>query len=440
MEAIFKEISKNLFHNLHENEQLIINWSGEETLFIRFNKSKVRQISDVLQMKVLISLKSEGKESYVCFTISGNPELDAEKALKALAHLRQRLTSMQALPYFIEAKNNGTSHSVNHGNLPSSKEYIDLITSETADVDLAGLLISGSTSRGNANSLGQYHWFESTSFCFDYSLYTEKEKAVKAAYSGTVFDVKELQASLDEARANLSYMSIENRILPPGKYKCYLAPAAVSEIVGTYSWGGASQENIKRGSSPLLPMVNEGRVLSPLFTLKEDFSLGLHPRFNADGEVAQETMSLFENGRLTNLLTSTKTSREFGQESNFANSSESPRSPVILTGSLKREDILKELNTGIYISNLHYLNWSDVNKGRITGMTRFACFYVENGEIVAPIKDLRFDETFYNFWGNNLLAVTDFAQTELTTSTYSERSLGGNRCPGLLIKDFNFTL
>ena len=61
-------------------------------------------------------------------------------------------------------------------------------------------------------------------------------------------------------------------------------------------------------------------------------------------------------------------------------------------------------------------------------MTRFACFYIEHGEIVAPIKDLRFDETIYNMWGENLLAVTDFAETSVNTDTYFRRGLGGNSC------------
>ena len=73
-------------------------------------------------------------------------------------------------------------------------------------------------------------------------------------------------------------------------------------------------------------------------------------------------------------------------------------------------------------------------------MTRFACFWVENGKIVAPIKDLRFDDTIYNFWGDNLEQVTDFSETELDNHTYSERSLGGTKCPGMIVKDFNFTL
>ena len=29
------------------------------------------------------------------------------------------------------------------------------------------------------------------------------------------------------------------------------------------------------------------------------------------------------------------------------------------TGLLREQDVLKELGTGLYLSNLHYLNWSD---------------------------------------------------------------------------------
>jgi len=50
---------------------------------------------------------------------------------------------------------------------------------------------------------------------------------------------------------------------------------------------------------------------------------------------------------------------------------------------------IAELGTGIYVSNLHYLNYSDRQACRMTGMTRFACFWVENGELVAPIRPNR---------------------------------------------------
>jgi predicted Zn-dependent protease len=437
MEHLFNQLSDTLFSKLDNEEQLIINFQGEDTIFVRFNKSKVRQASDVKQLALSLTLKSHHKETEMTIPLGNNP---ASEALSCLTLLRDRLKTLEPLPFFVAAENNGQSNTVHKGDLLSFDEYLSVITSEIENIDLAGILVSGTIAMGNANSLGQRHWFENASFCFDYSLYTAKEKAVKAAYSGTKFIQEDFLASLSEAKTNIKLMSIPNRVLEPGLYQCYLAPAAVNEILGTFSWGGPSFSGLRRGNSPLQKMENEGKKLSPLFTLSEDFDLGLQPPFNLSGEVAAPKITIFNQGKLENLLTSTKTAMEFNTVSNNANDEESMRSPVISEGSLKKEEILSTLNNGIYISNLHYLNWSDESKGRITGMTRFACFLVENGEIVAPIKDLRFDETIYNIWGENLLAVTDFSETEVSTDTYFSRNPGGARCPGLLVKDFNFTL
>jgi predicted Zn-dependent protease len=109
-------------------------------------------------------------------------------------------------------------------------------------------------------------------------------------------------------------------------------------------------------------------------------------------------------------------------------------------GNLKAGAILKTLDTGLYLSNLHYLNWSDQIKGRITGMTRHACFWVENGELVAPIENLRFDESLYNFWGDNLQSLTDFQELITATGTYEKRQIGGYLAPGMLVDNFCFTL
>lgn len=73
-------------------------------------------------------------------------------------------------------------------------------------------------------------------------------------------------------------------------------------------------------------------------------------------------------------------------------------------------------------------------------MTRYGCFWVENGEIVATIKDLRFDESLYSFFGKNLLVFTDFREFIPEVSTYETRSLGGSLVPGALVDNFTFTL
>jgi predicted Zn-dependent protease len=65
---------------------------------------------------------------------------------------------------------------------------------------------------------------------------------------------------------------------------------------------------------------------------------------------------------------------------------------------------------------------------------------VENGEIVAPIQDLRFDDSLYSFLGHNLIALTENREFIPRTHTYEKRSLGGLLMPGLLVEDFTFTL
>ena len=109
-------------------------------------------------------------------------------------------------------------------------------------------------------------------------------------------------------------------------------------------------------------------------------------------------------------------------------------------GTIKSDQILSALNDGIYISNLWYLNFSDRNNGRITGLTRFGCFQVNNGEYQGPINTMRFDETVYNIFGDKLLGLTDKKQLLMDSSTYEERSTHSSTIPGAIVEDFKMTL
>ena len=76
----------------------------------------------------------------------------------------------------------------------------------------------------------------------------------------------------------------------------------------------------------------------------------------------------------------------------------------------------------------------------MTGITRFATFWVEDGKIVAPIDVLRFDDTIYRMLGSNLEALTKETELILESSTYSERALASVRLPGALLSELEFTL
>jgi predicted Zn-dependent protease len=120
--------------------------------------------------------------------------------------------------------------------------------------------------------------------------------------------------------------------------------------------------------------------------------------------------------------------------------SESPQSLQMAEGSLPEREVFQALGTGLYVSNLWYCNYSDRNHARITGMTRFACLWVERGRPVAPVEAMRFDESLYHIFGDRLEGLTCEREHLFDTGTYEWRSNASALLPGALIDAFTLTL
>lgn len=439
-EVVFDEAAKFVFGKIGSDYALNLNFSAEDSEFIRLNKSKVRQISSVEQATLDLEIHFGQKKSSLGINLSRDLKQNEAMLSQAIQKLCDEVTQLPDDPFISPFQNMGTSRSVAEGSLPSTDEFLDFVGMTLSQNDLAGIFIKGATHRGNANSLGQKHWFSSQSFVFDYSLYSAKERAIKGSYGGSHFDPLELKNSIDDSLNALKVMDLEKIVLKPATYRAYLAPSALKEILDLLRWHALSTGAYKRGESPFTDLIEKRKTLSPRFSMSEDYFLGLSPKFNERGEVFADFMPIIEKGELKNLFTSNSTEKEYGTPSNFAGEEESHKSAVIMTGDLKRSEILEKLGTGLYISNLHYLNWSDKTKGRITGMTRFGCLWVENGKVVGPIKDLRFDETLFQIFGEAVEDFTAFAETAVENMTYCERHIGGTKNPGLLLNGMNFTL
>jgi predicted Zn-dependent protease len=436
LSEIFQKISKKL----KKHEDLILSYSGEESLFLRFNYGKARQVTSLNQGIANLTFNENSRTLNYKIQITGVNEIDSPRMEGALGFCREKVKSLPEDPFLGPLENNGVTNEYFRGNLPSIQSLSKNLFESANGLDFTGCFTMGTIQRANFNSKGQNHFFSTQNFQVDYSFYTDGQKAVKGLYAGSNWNDLEYKELIDQSINNLSKMKANPIKLARGKYKVYLAPDAVSEIIDMFSWGGVSYSSLMRGNSALKLLHHGERNLSEKFSLSEDFSLGLSPRFNDRGEVACENLPIIENGKLKNLLISSRTAKEYSVSSNGAGSYEGLRSTRVKPGDLGKENIFNELEKGIYISNLHYLNWSDIQKGRFTGMTRFACFYVENGEIIAPIEDLRFDESLYDIFGENLICITNFSEVIPNVGSYGMRSLGGKSVPGILVKDFNFTL
>jgi predicted Zn-dependent protease len=441
LEKNFNQLIKTLLIKKAEHEHFTVRLSSENSQFTRFNSAKVRQTGCVHDGSIQLTLMSNERSSFRQFPFTGNWDIDWELAYTALQELRDELPLLPIDPYLVIPSGNNTSREINIGKLLTPETLVPSILETVANLDFTGMYAGGIVIRGYGDSIGQKHWFATDSFNLDYSLFMASGQAVKGTFAGTEWNEFAYLAKINDGKQQLEMLSRPIKELPKGQYKTYFAPAAVADLLGMLSWGAISEADIQQGNSALAILSRQEKQLSPKFTFKENFQSGLVPRFNNLGEMAAPELTLIEKGILINSLVNSRTAKEYNKPANGANGSETLRSPEISLGNLTFEQILPSLDTGLYVSNLHYLNWSDRPSGRITGMTRYACFWVENGEIVAPISNLRFDESLYRFWGTeNLIDLTNFQEFIPEVGTYENRQLGGSLVPGMLVKDFTYTL
>lgn len=443
----FEDLVKRSCARLGKDELLSIELVGESSQFVRVNGAKVRQagIVDDASLNLTLFHKS-GKElrrASRLIHLSGLAYTDQAEALDAVRALQAEVPTLPPDPYAAEplgADRIAPSSQTNSGRLLEPANSIDELLGPLAGLDVAGIYASGPAVRAMANSAGLRHWFATDSFSFNYSIYTPGQRAVKETYAGALFDAAAFRRSLSEAQTKLRLLEIPARTIERGKYRVYLAPAALNDLVRMFSWGAISEASIRQGDSPLRKVRAGTESFSPKFTLAEDFSLGFVPRFNSEGELAPETLALIKAGKLENTLVSSRSAHEYQATGNGAEQHEGLRSPAVAAGTLPTDQVLARLGTGLYLSQLHYLNWSDQPGGRITGMTRYACFWVENGQIIAPIENMRWDDTLFSMLGTGLEDFTVERETMPEVGSYDHRHLGGALLPGALLSEMRFTL
>jgi predicted Zn-dependent protease len=440
IKKIFNQICDSLFSQLLKNESLAISLEGESSLFCRVNGAKIRQIGQVDNNDLSLELSFNNRRVTGSLSLCGDFDIDFKRAVSEFSRLRNEVKLLPIDPFIVLPVGGQSSEAICQGEFINPEQTAKILMQPMQGCDLSGILASGVIYRGNANSAGSQHWFSSDSFSFDYSLINPQERMVKATYAGSSWSQTDYQKSLASSIEKLKVMGQSAIKLTPGNYRTFIASAGVSDLLDMFSWHGLSELSMQTGESAFLKMRNEGIKLSPMFTFAEDFRNGLVPRFNKLGEVSDEHIELITHGELKSCLISSRTAKEYSLQSNFANKGEELRSPVMACGDLPESEVLQALGTGVYISNLHYLNWSDLAGGRITGMTRYACFWVEDGVIRAPIENMRFDDSFYHFFGDNLQAVTHESYINPDVGSYGGRALGMMQCPGILLSSFALTL
>ena len=440
MQNYFYELADTLTKKLQGKEVFTASYEGEGSDFIRFNQSTIRQAGHVTQHYLSLDLIDGNRHASGMITLTRDKDEDNRRLNELVTDLRGKLPALPEDPHLLYATDIRSTEQFGSDELPPVEEAVAAILKAGEGRDLVGIHAQGGIFRGFANSLGQRNWYSNFNFNFDFSFYHHADKAVKAGYAGFRWEQADFQQKIDETVGQLSALAQDAISLEPGKYRVYLTPVALADYVSILAWTGFGLKSRKTKQTTLIKMAEEGVTLSPELTISENTKDSVSPNFQEKGFLKPDSVMLIEKGRLGDPLVSPRSAREFDVPTNGASSYEEPDSIDVEPGTVPRADVLEKLGTGLYISNLWYLNVSDPPAARITGMTRFASFWVEDGMIKAPLNVMRFDESALRALGKNLIGLTCERETILDPSTYGERATSSVRVPGALIDDFNFNL
>jgi predicted Zn-dependent protease len=441
VQEYFYRLADYLNTRLSGDEIFTCTFDAEDSDFVRFNRSAVRQAGTVLQRSLSVTLIHGRRHTQGSISLSGEWEEDVARLTNLLPTLRNQLPYLPEDPHLLYATEVQSSDHQGENHLPEDTgAIVATILDAGRGRDLVGIYAAGGIQAGFANSFGQRNWFSSYSYNFDWSFYHQGDKAVKCSYAGFVWNPTEFAHKVAAATEQLTVLAQPARTIEPGRYRVYFAPGAFSEIIGLLGWSGFGLKDHRTKQTVLLKMIEEGVRLHPNITLQENTADGVAANFQEAGFIKPDRVTLIEQGAFRDCLVSPRSAKEYGVLTNGASGGEMPESFDMAGGTLTESEVLRRLDTGVYINNVWYLNYSDRTACRITGMTRFATFWVKNGVIQAPLNVMRFDETLYRMLGENLSGLTSERELILDSSTYGARSTASSRMPGAIVEDFTFTL
>jgi predicted Zn-dependent protease len=440
MQDYFYSIADRIGPLLQGDEIFTCSFSGEDSQFVRFNRGAVRQAGTVNQRTISLDLIAGRRHAAGTLTLSGDADSDDGRLRHLVGELRELRGQIGEDPHLHYATEVRSSERRRPAALPAAEQALAAVQRAGSGRDLVGIYAAGGMYAGFANSFGQRNWSSTANFNLDWSFFHDADKAVKESYAGTHWDDAALARKVDGAAEQLAALARPSRSVPPGRYRVFLTPAALWEIMAILAWGGFGLRAHRTKTTPLIKMIEEGARLHPSLQVIENTAEGVGPDFQDAGFTRPDQVVLIRDGAYADTLISPRSAAEYGVVTNGASSAEAPSAVEINAGGLPSARVLAALGTGIYVSNLWYLNFSDRSACRATGMTRFATFWVESGVIQSPLAVMRFDETIYRMLGENLIGLTAERELILDPGSYFQRSTDSARLPGVLVDDFTLTL
>lgn len=225
--------------------------------------------------------------------------------------------------------------------------------------------------------------------------------------------------------------------LAPGAYTVILEPAAVADMLSFLAYVGLGALSVQEKHSFMTGHIGE-KLVNERITFWDNANdprtLGIP--FDYEG-VPKQDVVFFDKGVASAVVYDTRTAAKDGRSSTgHALPAPNTHGPLptnllLAPGNQTLDEMIATTKKGVLVTRFHYTNIEEPMRAVLTGMTRDGTFLIENGEVGAGLKNLRFTQSILDA----LNSVTAIGNDLSLVSAF----LGNCCCPALRIDNFNFT-
>lgn len=254
-------------------------------------------------------------------------------------------------------------------------------------------------------------------------------------------DVREIDvAACAEEALERATLYPDARDLPPGRYDTIFMEYAVADLIrffGIYSFDAEAKQ---QGRSFMSDKMGQ-KVLGDNVTIWDDGldTRGMAIPFDPEGMPKRKVVIIDKgvaNAVVYDFRTATRdgvrTTGHKGGDSAW-NPGPMPTNMFMDTGDSTLEEMIGSTKRGLIVTRFHYTHCPEPSRVVATGTTRDGTFLIEDGRIVARVKNLRFTESMVDAFGR----VESLSKTSRITRDWW--STFEPVLPIVKIKEFNFT-
>ncbi len=281
------------------------------------------------------------------------------------------------------------------------------------------------------NSKGLFAYYPSSNVNFSLTVRTEDGKGSGYVAKGfSDFNKLDTVAATNIAKQK-GLASVDAKAIEPGKYTVILEPTAASVLLENIFFG-MDARSADEGRSFLSKKGGGTKKGEKLLDANVTFySDPNHPElpsspWSGDG-MAQKKMKWVDKGVMKNLFYS-----RYWADKMKVEPVPFPNNMIMEGGKSSLEEMIKSTKRGILVTKLWYIRPVDPQTLLLTGLTRDGTFYIEDGKIKHPIKNMRFNESPVIMLNN----LESLGVPERVVSTESDQNY---MIPPMKIREFTFS-